>query len=125
MPQMFLLVCSLIALCVVIVSGLLAPLNIKLGGRFAGKKLLIKQMRVEGKKVHIKRECWDSNHSDEEDCSDTENLEEKGGCLSSSSNPKVSISKDLVQTLMNGDIQLPYSELFPLPPIVSCLGGCE
>ncbi|CAH9071938.1 unnamed protein product [Cuscuta epithymum] len=77
------------------------------------------------KSSHIKREFCDSDHSDEEDCSDTENVQENGGCSSSNSNPKVSISKDLVQSLMNGDIRLPYSELFPLPPIVSCPGGCE
>lgn len=37
----------------------------------------------------------------------------------------VSLPNDVVESLMNGAIQLPYSDQFQLPPVVSCPGGCK
>ncbi|XP_047939856.1 histone-lysine N-methyltransferase ATXR2 [Salvia hispanica] len=54
-----------------------------------------------------------------------------GGCGSSggmecgSSSEKIRLSHDTIQSLMEGRLQLPYSENFPLPPVVSCIGGCK
>ncbi|RAL41821.1 hypothetical protein DM860_009003 [Cuscuta australis] len=79
----------------------------------------------EGKELsHTKRDFRNSPHSDEAGSSGKE-LQENGGCSSSSSRPKVSIPKDLLHSLMNGDTLLPYSEHFPLPSIVPCPGACE
>ncbi|PIN18330.1 putative histone tail methylase containing SET domain [Handroanthus impetiginosus] len=45
------------------------------------------------------------------------------GC--SSSSEKTCIPQDSIQSLMNGSLQLPYSENFPLPSVVPCPGGCK
>lgn len=45
------------------------------------------------------------------------------GC--SSSSEKTRLPHDTIQSLMNGSLQLPYSENFPLPSVVPCLGGCK
>ncbi|KAK4486856.1 hypothetical protein RD792_006164, partial [Penstemon davidsonii] len=48
------------------------------------------------------------------------------GCSSgSSSSQKTRLPRDIIASLMNGDLQLPYSEKFPLPSVVPCLGGCK
>lgn len=38
---------------------------------------------------------------------------------------KKTISAKLVSALLNGEISLPERELFPLPAMVNCLGGCS
>ncbi|KAL1560771.1 hypothetical protein AAHA92_10944 [Salvia divinorum] len=48
-----------------------------------------------------------------------------GGLECSSSSEKIRLSHDTIQSLMEGHLQLPYSENFPLPPVVSCIGGCK
>ncbi|XP_011100291.1 histone-lysine N-methyltransferase ATXR2 isoform X1 [Sesamum indicum] len=45
------------------------------------------------------------------------------GCNTSSE--KTRIPQDTIQSLMNSNLQLPYSENFPLPLVVPCLGGCK
>ncbi|CAA0816080.1 Histone-lysine N-methyltransferase ATXR2 [Striga hermonthica] len=48
--------------------------------------------------------------------------DDEGSC--SSSSQKTRLPQDTIQFLMNGNLLLPYSEKFPLPSVVSCLGGC-
>ncbi|EYU24807.1 hypothetical protein ABFS82_13G019400 [Erythranthe guttata] len=43
----------------------------------------------------------------------------------SSSSEKINLSQDIIQSLMNGSLQLPYSEKFRLPSAVPCPGGCK
>ncbi|MQL84459.1 hypothetical protein Taro_016972 [Colocasia esculenta] len=45
-------------------------------------------------------------------------------CASSSMNGKT-IPEEILASLMNNSLVLPYSERFSLPPVVSCPGGCE
>ncbi|KAL0306913.1 UNVERIFIED_CONTAM: Histone-lysine N-methyltransferase ATXR2 [Sesamum radiatum] len=45
------------------------------------------------------------------------------GC--STSSEKTRIPQDAIQSLMNSSLRLPYSENFPLPSVVPCLGGCK
>ncbi|GER53243.1 histone-lysine N-methyltransferase ATXR2 [Striga asiatica] len=47
---------------------------------------------------------------------------DEGSC--SSPSHKTRLPQDTIQSLMNGNLLLPYSEKFPLPSVVSCLGGC-
>ncbi|KAK1279409.1 Histone-lysine N-methyltransferase ATXR2 [Acorus gramineus] len=46
-------------------------------------------------------------------------------CSSSASRDNSAPSDDTLESLMNGTLSLPYSEKFSLPPVISCLGGCE
>lgn len=50
-------------------------------------------------------------------------LSDETGCTSSSG--KTRLSHDTIQSLMNGNLRLPYSKNFPLPSVVPCLGGCK
>ncbi|KAK4437345.1 Histone-lysine N-methyltransferase ATXR2 [Sesamum alatum] len=43
----------------------------------------------------------------------------------STSSEKTRLPQDTIQSLMNGSLRLPYSENFPLPSVVPCLGGCK
>ncbi|KAL0444058.1 UNVERIFIED_CONTAM: Histone-lysine N-methyltransferase ATXR2 [Sesamum latifolium] len=45
------------------------------------------------------------------------------GC--STSPEKTRVPQDTIQSLMNSSLRLPYSENFPLPSVVPCLGGCK
>lgn len=36
-----------------------------------------------------------------------------------------SLSEEILESLMNGDLALPHSKNFSLPPVVACPGGCE
>ncbi|XP_029117181.1 histone-lysine N-methyltransferase ATXR2 isoform X1 [Elaeis guineensis] len=45
---------------------------------------------------------------------------------SSSKNLKADpLPEDLLLSLMNGDLSLPYTRQFALPPVIACPGGCE
>jgi hypothetical protein len=33
--------------------------------------------------------------------------------------------KEMIESLLNGDLSLPFTDQFALPEIVSCPGGCE
>ena len=37
----------------------------------------------------------------------------------------IDLPDGLVESLISGNICLPYSDCFPLPSIVSCIGGCK
>ncbi|KAK1325173.1 Histone-lysine N-methyltransferase ATXR2 [Acorus calamus] len=63
--------------------------------------------------------------SDDEDCYPMENHNHSELCSSSASRDNSAPSDDTLESLMNGTLSLPYSEKFSLPPVISCLGGCE
>lgn len=65
--------------------------------------------------------------SDHEDESDIElDEQDKEQCGTSGLKDKVvALPKDLIDSLMNGSFQLPYSDQFQLPLTVSCPGGCQ
>lgn len=48
-----------------------------------------------------------------------------GGMECSSSSGKTRLPHDTIQSLKDGSLRLPYSENFPLPPVVPCYGGCK
>lgn len=66
---------------------------------------------------HILKGCSKTDSNDGE----YDNL---GNCVSSSSKQIFTIPKDVVESLMNGEMVLPYSKEFSLPPPVPCAGGC-
>ncbi|KAJ4831688.1 Histone-lysine N-methyltransferase atxr2 [Turnera subulata] len=66
-----------------------------------GRKLFLQSLGVSS-----------SNHCDE------------GECSSSCSQDGVSLPKEVIESLMNGELVLPYSDKFPLPSYVPCPGGC-
>lgn len=74
---------------------------------------------------HVSEDCCDTYSSDEkEDDSYMEDSENLDKCASSSSKDKVPLPKGFVESLMNREFVLPYSNKFPLPSAISCPGGC-
>ncbi|KAL5132153.1 Histone-lysine N-methyltransferase ATXR2 [Glycine soja] len=63
-----------------------------------------------------------SKHCHEMDSSDEEESTQQ--CTSGSSKTKVPLPEGIVESLMNGQLVLPFSEKFSLPPAVPCPGGC-
>lgn len=60
---------------------------------------------------------------EEDNFSDGEN---SGACASTSSpGKKVELPRGIVESLMNGELKLPYSDKFSLPPAVPCAGDCR
>lgn len=72
----------------------------------------------------VSKGCCGTDSSDEEDSSYVENGDSSNPCASSSANDRVSLPREMVESLMNGGLQLPYSHKFSLPPAVPCPGGC-
>ncbi|KAL7207833.1 hypothetical protein ACSBR1_029728 [Camellia fascicularis] len=46
-------------------------------------------------------------------------------CGSNSSKYRTPLPKEIVESLMKGELVFPYSKQFPLPSIISCPGGCR
>ncbi|XP_009601528.1 histone-lysine N-methyltransferase ATXR2 isoform X1 [Nicotiana tomentosiformis] len=91
-----------------------------------GRKLYLEQLGVSpSSESHMQKDCYNSGSSVGEDDSDVEDQQVSGECASSPSKDKIPLPKDVVESLFNGEMQLPYSEKFPLPPIFSCPGGCK
>lgn len=65
------------------------------------------------------------NSSDSEDDSYVKDPTSMEDCISSSSKYGTPLPKDIVESLMNGELVLPYSKQFPLPSVISCPGGCQ
>ncbi|XVE66312.1 hypothetical protein DITRI_Ditri08aG0070600 [Diplodiscus trichospermus] len=84
-----------------------------------GRKLYLKAVGV-GISPHY---GCQKNSSDEEDQDNNHHNSENGA--SSSSSSTLPLPTMAVESLMNGELSLPYSKNFPLPSIVSCPGGCE
>lgn len=77
-----------------------------------------------GASSHVSKDCYDTDSSDMEDGSYTKNHENLENCASSSSKDNISLPEGVVQSLMNGELVLPYSNKFLLPSTVPCPGGC-
>lgn len=104
----------------------IGSIELQIGRKLYWRDLGVSTDECERKEfLHIQRDCYNSDPSDEEDYSDAEDRKDIGGYSSSSSKSKISIPKDVIESLMNGDLRLPYSEEFPLPSTVSCPGGCK
>ncbi|KAL7000176.1 Histone-lysine N-methyltransferase atxr2, variant 3 [Sarracenia purpurea var. burkii] len=73
---------------------------------------------------HFPEETCQIDSSDSEDDSYVEDSRRLGECASSSSN-RTSLPKEIVESLMNGDLVLPHSKQFKLPSVISCPGGCR
>lgn len=96
-----------------------------------GRKLYLQDLGVsENNKCdrdtfsHISKDCYQTDSSDEEDTSYLKDYDNSGGCASSNSKEKISLPKEVEESLMNGELVLPYSKQFPLPSAIACPGGC-
>ncbi|KAG4961075.1 hypothetical protein JHK87_037708 [Glycine soja] len=85
-----------------------------------GRKLYMQQLRAN--ESHGCDVGSSSKHCHEMDSSDEEESTQQ--CTSGSPKTKVPLPEDVVQSLMNGQLVLPFSEKFSLPPAVPCPGGC-
>uniref|UniRef100_A0A1D1YJJ1 Histone-lysine N-methyltransferase ATXR2 n=1 Tax=Anthurium amnicola TaxID=1678845 RepID=A0A1D1YJJ1_9ARAE len=93
-----------------------------------GRKLYLQGLRLSAKKdCDIETMCDGS----EEECptermgrGTSNNHDYVEPCASTSMKDKA-VSEEILASLMNGSLVLPYSENFSLPPVVSCPGGCE
>ncbi|MED6207010.1 Histone-lysine N-methyltransferase atxr2 [Stylosanthes scabra] len=65
-----------------------------------------------------------SKNIHEMDSSSDEEDEGTQQCCFSSSKDKTPLPEGVVESLMNGQLNLPFSKEFSLPPVVPCLGGC-
>lgn len=80
-----------------------------------------------GRKLYLQQLGVSVNHTEcdmeeEDNFSDGEN---SGACASTSSpGKKVEFPRGIVESLMNGELKLPYSDKFSLPPAVPCAGDC-
>ncbi|XP_045804458.1 histone-lysine N-methyltransferase ATXR2-like [Trifolium pratense] len=88
-----------------------------------GRRLYLTQLRAneshdcdEGSSSKSSKNYHQMDSSDEE--------ESTWQCSSGSSKTKVPLPEGVVESLMNGQLKLPYSEKFSLPPAVPCHGGC-
>lgn len=80
-----------------------------------------KETTFEPSSDHSEEDC---QVSDEDNDSHATNLD-KLQSASSDTNEINLIPKEIIESLMNGGLALPYSKQFPLPSIVPCPGGCE
>ncbi|PSS05800.1 Histone-lysine N-methyltransferase [Actinidia chinensis var. chinensis] len=71
------------------------------------------------------KESCQTDSSEGEDDSCVEDPRNLGECASSSSTYRTALPKEVVESLMNGELVLPYSKQFPLPSVISCPGGCR
>eukprot|EP01018_Ginkgo_biloba_P008866 Gb_20232 [translate_table: standard] len=46
-------------------------------------------------------------------------------CSDGESKTKTHIPEEVIESLLNGKLALPYSERFPLPAVINCIGGCS
>ncbi|CAO2824445.1 unnamed protein product [Amaranthus hypochondriacus] len=65
-------------------------------------------------------------HSDSSDGEDASCAVENnhGECSTSGSQNKIPLSQEVIESLVDGQLSLPYSEKFPLPLPTPCCGGC-
>lgn len=62
----------------------------------------------------------DSSDSEDESCPDAN----QGECSTSDSNVKIRLPDEVIESLTNGQLLLPYSQQFALPSACPCPGGC-
>lgn len=65
-----------------------------------------------------------SDSSDEEDNSCAIEDANLGECSASVSKGGIALSQEFIESLMGGQLLLPYSEKFSLPSLCPCPGGC-
>ncbi|XP_058220270.1 histone-lysine N-methyltransferase ATXR2 isoform X2 [Rhododendron vialii] len=97
-----------------------------------GRKLYLQDLGVAANNecdrqtlAHIPKKTCQINSSDSEDDSYVKDPTSTEECASTSSKYGTPLPKEIVESLMNGELVLPYSEQFPLPSVISCLGGCR
>lgn len=90
-----------------------------------GRKLFLQNLGDFKKNGEIASPRGLKDCEDHEDDTDSELDEQDMEQCGPSSSKSVSLPNDVVESLMNGGIQLPYSDQFQLPPVVSCPGGCK
>ncbi|KAK0590765.1 hypothetical protein LWI29_031385 [Acer saccharum] len=74
----------------------------------------------------VSKDCYDAGFSHMEEDSHLRTHENLENCASSSSSKdNIPVPKEVVDSLMNGGLVLPYSTEFPLPSAISCPGGCK
>lgn len=78
-----------------------------------------------GTSLHASEDCYDTDSSDMEGVSHMKKYKIFRNCASSGSNDNISLPKVFIESLMNGELALPYSNKFPLPSTISCPGGCR
>ncbi|KAM5580701.1 histone-lysine N-methyltransferase ATXR2 [Rosa sericea] len=90
--------------------------------RFVGSVELQIGRRLYLQEMGVSANCCQTDYSSDEQ----EEEEEMGQCGSSSSGykGKVPLPKGIAEPLMNGELKLPYSDKFSMPPAVPCPGGC-
>lgn len=73
------------------------------------------------------KDCSDQcNESHDHDDSDVEEYDvDQCGFRKSKSNTSVNLSKDVIDSLMDGSIKLPHSDIVSLPAVASCPGKCK
>ncbi|ESR60738.1 Histone-lysine N-methyltransferase ATXR2 [Citrus sinensis] len=77
-----------------------------------------------GSSSHASEDCYNTDSSDMEDGSYMKNHEDYGNCAPGSSKDNISLPKGFIESLMNGELELPFSDKFPLPSTIPCPGGC-
>lgn len=77
-----------------------------------------------GSSSHTSEDCYNTDSSDMEDGSYMKNHEDYGNCAPGSSKDNISLPKGFIESLMNGELELPFSDKFPLPSTIPCPGGC-
>ncbi|GLT87060.1 hypothetical protein SLE2022_051620 [Rubroshorea leprosula] len=96
-----------------------------------GRKLYLRSLGVSSNNQcsiemfsHTTQGCSDTDSSDEEEnfYMKDHGSSQNGASCSSKSSP---LPKEVLESLINGDLVLPYSNKFPLPSVVSCPGECE
>lgn len=75
--------------------------------------------------AHYSKDCIELDSSNSEDNSDIEDHRDLGECSSSSSRNKIPLPMEAIESLMRGEMALPYSKNFSLPSVISCSGGCR
>lgn len=73
---------------------------------------------------HIPKDCCGTDSSDGEDNTHMNNHDSLQKCASSSSKERFPLPREVLESLMNGELVFPYSKEFPLPTVVRCAGGC-
>ncbi|GAY60800.1 hypothetical protein CUMW_204900, partial [Citrus unshiu] len=95
-----------------------------------GRKLYLHSLGDPANKCHTGtslqtlEDCYDTDSPDMEDDSHMKNHEDYGNCASSSSKGNISLPKGFIKSLVNGELELPFSNKFPLPSSIPCAEGC-
>ncbi|MCL7021521.1 hypothetical protein MKW94_016565 [Papaver nudicaule] len=96
-----------------------------------GRKLYLQQLGSSVRKEcdtetysHISKKCRLDDSSDEEDDSHRTSHNE-GSCSNSQQKETVPLPEEVLESLLKGDVKLPYADQFNLPSSVPCPGGCD